>query len=434
MKKKSFTKRLIPLLCAALLIGLLPASALAASVSDTYAWFYNGAGVNVKGWQVAMYNSQTKGYLYFEDPTYTGQVLRGHIRYQAKEHGSGTLDEEVRVTYYNSSRDYGYYLWKLDPYTEDCGIVADPGYVFSHYEITYWYPVVSGNRVSLHEVTGRYEPGDYIPIDTTLQYKWEKQRGYLEVYLVFTEDPDYTPEPAKPNADTLSQLLAELVEVRCTASSPHQAARYALDTTTLTQTEVNQGSYTISGSLSGESYAAQYSLDTGKQHTLVSSQPVQVSVTLTYQDGAWTVASEKPVVSFDTLCQPDTSPSVTPPSDTPPSDTSPSDTSPSDTSSSDTSPSDTSPSGTAPVPTSADSTETPPATGGTDVTEPSDTAATSASVTTAAATTTPTSYESNDTPKTGDPSSPALAVVALALSGVGLAVLLVSRRRTRHGS
>lgn len=219
-------------------------------------------------------------------------------------------------------------------------------------------------------------------------------------------------------------MLAELVEVRCTASSPHQAARYALDTTTLTQTEVNQGSYTISGSLSGESYAAQYSLDTGKQHTLVSSQPVQVSVTLTYQDGAWTVASEKPVVSFDTLCQPDTSPSVTPPSDT----------SPSGTSSSDTSPSDTSPSGTAPVPTSADSTETPPATGGTDVTEPSDTAATSASVTTAAATTTPTSYESNDTPKTGDPSSPALAVVALALSGVGLAVLLVSRRRTRHGS
>ena len=49
MKRKSLIKRLIPLICAALLIGLLPASALAASVSDTYAWFYNGAGVNVKG-------------------------------------------------------------------------------------------------------------------------------------------------------------------------------------------------------------------------------------------------------------------------------------------------------------------------------------------------------------------------------------------------
>ena len=425
MKRKSLIKRLIRLIYAALLIGLLPASALAASVSDTYAWFYNGAGVNVKGWQVAMYNSQTKGYLYFEDPTYTDKALRGHIRYQAKEHGSGTLDEEVRVTYYNNDWDYGYYLWKLDPYTEDCGITADPGYVFSHYEITYWYPVVSGNRVSLHEVTGRYEPGDYIPIDTTLQYKWEKQRGYLEVYLVFTEDPDYVPEPEKPAAEALDQLLGELVEVRCTAASSHQAARYPLDTTLLTETDVSQGSYTLSGSLSGESYAAQYSQDTGKQHALVSSQPVQISVTLTYQDGAWKVASEKPAAIFDTICQPDTSPSDTSPSDTTPSDTTPSDTSPSVTQ-----PSDTSPSGTSPVPTPSESSIASAGTDPTGITEPSDTAATSTSAATASATSTTTATASAEksAPKTGDLSSPALAVIALALSGLGLAVLIYRRR------
>ena len=330
-----------------------------------------------------------------------------------------------RLTYYNNDWDYGYYLWKLDPYTEDCGITADPGYVFSHYEITYWYPVVSGNRVSLHEVTGVYEPGDYIPIDTTLQYKWEKQRGYLEVYLVFTEDPDYVPEPEKPAAEALDQLLGELVEVRCTAASSHQAARYPLDTTLLTETDVSQGSYTLSGSLSGESYAAQYSQDTGKQHALVSSQPVQVSVTLTYQDGAWKVASEKPAAIFDTICQPDTSPS-----DTSPSDTSPSDTTPSDTSPSVTQPSDTSPSGTSPVPTPSESSIASAGTDPTGITEPSDTAATSTSAATASATSTTTATASAEksAPKTGDLSSPALAVIALALSGLGLAVLIYRRR------
>ena len=145
--KKKFTTRILSVLIVALMIcTMLPVTALAATqygnatITDTYGNFYRN-GVLTTGWKVSVSNRNGQSFnLWMPDPTVVDTTYSGHVRYTANQNGTGTVSEKLSLTYYENRYSYGYEVYVLPSASElaAAGIVPNDGYVFDHYEITYY--------------------------------------------------------------------------------------------------------------------------------------------------------------------------------------------------------------------------------------------------------------------------------------------------------
>ena len=209
MKKRLLSVLMV--LC--MVLTLLPVSAFAysgtygnASFSDQEGYFYTAGNDLVYGWKVAINNrnagSVTSSFvLWFPDPTEVGSTYRGHVRYTAGEHGTGSYEEELPITYHESNYNYGYELYTLpsEEELEGVGIEADVGYVFDHYEITYWNR--NNSTDTFTETTGTFYPNDVFPYDRNLSWNYETTQGYLEIKVIYAEDPQQPTIPDDSEVD-----------------------------------------------------------------------------------------------------------------------------------------------------------------------------------------------------------------------------------------
>ena len=196
MKKKVYTRIFSVLIAVLMICSMLPISALAASfgnatVTDVYGRFYRN-GTLTSGWKVSVNNRDGEAFnLWMPDPTVTGTTYSGHIRYTANQNGTGTYSETLPLTYYNSYYDYGYSVYTLEgaDALAVAGIFPKDGYVFDHYEITYYNR--NSSTDSFQEIKNAvFKPNDVMPFGGDLAYQYEKNQGYLDVTVVFVEDPN----------------------------------------------------------------------------------------------------------------------------------------------------------------------------------------------------------------------------------------------------
>ncbi|MFR1518825.1 MAG: hypothetical protein ACLSVG_08650, partial [Clostridia bacterium] len=190
MKKRIFAIFLI--IC--LLGGSFTTYVAAFNYLERYGTFYLANNAVTRGWKVTVSNSEATDTLWFPDPTVDRSTYSGHVRYHAGTNGYGEGTEEmVHITYYVNNRNYGYELNVLGEYDADAyNIFPEPGYLFDHFEIKSWQRTDSCD--SFTAVTKNYYPGDVIPIDRNTRWNYELQQGYVEIYLIFKEDPNYQPD------------------------------------------------------------------------------------------------------------------------------------------------------------------------------------------------------------------------------------------------
>lgn len=197
---KKLGKRILSLLIVAVLVcTMLPISASALSGSygngtwsDVEGSFYimkpDGTQEQVTGWKTTITNPRQTFTLWFPNPYYYGSTFSGYHRFTAGEHGTGSYSETATLTYYVSTDNLGYELHLLPTVEklEQNGIVADTGYKFSHYEITYWNRDSSSSAFTKR--TERFDPNDIMPFDINLRGKYAQTRGYLDIKVIFVED------------------------------------------------------------------------------------------------------------------------------------------------------------------------------------------------------------------------------------------------------
>lgn len=200
--------------------------------------------------------------------------------------GTSVRASTAEVGYPQGAGAYAYMCWKNDACNTSITLPALPT-VDETQTITGWY------------LNGKTGDVCTSPVDVD-----DAKPGGGTVIKFYAVTGDKTPEePEEPDAPTYGELKGIIgkVTVDCTTFNDHADAEYDLidgsyELGNVTQDE--NGVYTIVVEIKGDEYLNKYN-ETNSGHTLVSENPV--SVTLTYGENGW--AAEIANVKFEVQCR-----------------------------------------------------------------------------------------------------------------------------------